>query len=444
MRQEFAKRYPSQTLDIDHIVYLPTASVGTLPANVALGRIVDSKESKYLTDVIQAIFDKNMMPQGNHVPDALTVHTFLSSKAHVSPQVGLLGDKSKQRTTRLSSGLAEWSKRLEFTPFRLIVKGTAGSGKTQLALNELRNAHENQKIGMYICFNRPLVDSVKLSAPEPNNCMTFHELAKLLALQNGLSIDFNEEGIFKKLENFLIENIDQLENQLDVLVVDEGQDFNQAWANALIKMVKPDGRVIWLEDPSQNLYSRENIQWGQEWVKMNSPMNYRSPQRILNMINRLELTDSFLESGNGFRGMIPDIYTYPEGAEVEATRQALNELIQEGYSPKSIAILSFRGVKSSKLMNPDLKELSGIQLKKFQIFSESGEAIWSEGDLLTDSIFRFKGQCDDAIILTEIDFDEFTESVKKRLFVGLTRARLMVSLIVSERVEKMLDEKLTR
>jgi hypothetical protein len=93
-------------------------------------------------------------------------------------------------------------------------------------------------------------------------------------------------------------------------------------------------------------------------------------------------------------------------------------------------------------MNPDIKELAGVQLKKFQYFSESGEAIWSEGNLLTDSIFRFKGQCADAVILTEIDFDEFTESVKKRLFVGLTRARLMVSLIVSERVEKMLDEKL--
>jgi hypothetical protein len=83
------------------------------------------------------------------------------------------------------------------------------------------------------------------------------------------------------------------------------------------------------------------------------------------MINRLELTDSYLETGNGFRGMIPDIYPYPDGAEVEATNQALKDLIKEGYSPQSIAILSFRGVKSSKLMNLDIKELAGVQLKKF-------------------------------------------------------------------------------
>jgi len=443
LRQEFSKRYPQKTLDIDHLVYLPTAMLdGNLPANVAMGRVVDSKESKYLTDIIQAIFNKNMMPQGDNIPDALTVHDFLSQKAQVSPQVGLLGDKTKHRTTRLSSGLAEWSKRLEFSPFRLIVQGTAGSGKTQLALNELRDADEKQKIAMYICFNRPLVDSVKLSAPQPNNCMTFHELAKLLAFQNGISIDFKEEGVFKKLEDFFIENITQLENQLDVLLVDEGQDFDPTWASALLKMVKPDGRITWLEDPSQSLYNRESIQWGTEWVRITSPMNYRSPQRIVNMINRLELTDSYLETGNGFRGMIPDIYSFPEGAEVEVTNQALKDLIKEGYSPQSIAILSFRGVKSSKLMNPDIKDLDGVQLKKFQYFSESGEAVWSEGNLLTDSIFRFKGQCADAVILTEIDFDEFTESVKKRLFVGLTRARLMVSLVLSERVEKMLDEKL--
>lgn len=233
LRQEFSKRYSQKTLDIDHLVYLPTAKViGNLPASVALGRIVDSTESKYLIDIIQAIFDKNTMPQGDKIPDALTVHEFLSEKAHVSPQVGLLGDKTKQRTTRLSSGLADWSKRLDFNPFRLIVQGTAGSGKTQLALNELRQAYDHQKTAMYICFNRPLVDSVKLSAPEPNNCMTFHELAKLLANQNGISITFQDEGIFKRLEEFFITNVEQLKNQLDVLVVDEGQDFHESWAQA--------------------------------------------------------------------------------------------------------------------------------------------------------------------------------------------------------------------
>lgn len=205
-------------------------------------------------------------------------------------------------------------------------------------------------------------------------------------------------------------------------------------------MVKPEGRVIWLEDPSQKLYDRDGITWGEEWVKMSSPMNYRSPQRIVNMINQLELTSSYLDSGNGFLGMIPEIYPYPAGYELQATIQALEDLLKEGYAPKSIAILSFRGVKSSTLIQHDIKDLAGIPLKKFQYFSDSGEAIWSDGDLLIDSIFRFKGQCADAVILTEIDFDEFNENVKKRLFVGLTRARLMVSLVVSKRVENFLDE----
>jgi hypothetical protein len=160
------------------------------------------------------------------------------------------------------------------------------------------------------------------------------------------------------------------------------------------------------------------------------------------MINSLELTDTFLESGNGFRGLIPATYAYPEGYEKEGTIQALEDLINEGYSPQSIAILTFRGVKSSKLLHQDIKELAGIHLKKFQDFSDSGEAILTEGELLIDSIFRFKGQCADAVILTEIDFDEYSENVKRRLFVGLTRARLMVSLVVSERVGQFLDEML--
>lgn len=442
LRQEFSRRHNEKSLHIEHLLYLPTAKIeGTLPASLALGRVVDSSASAYLVDIIRNILEDNPMPAGMDVADALTIQEFLSEKANVVPQMGVLGRSAKEMTTRLSSGLSDWVERLEFFPFRLWVQGTAGSGKTQLALTELRLAKANKLTAMYLCFNRPLVDAMKLSAPVPNNCMTFHELAELLAKQNGIQIDFQEEDIFSKLAQHLVENISLLSNQLDVLVIDEGQDFDKAWAEALIKMVKDDGRIVWLEDPSQDLYGRWQTNWP-NWVKISSPINYRSPQRLVNLINALELTDEFLEAGSGYVGMIPNIEPYQNGMEVEATENAIRDLIAEGYEPDSIAVLTYRGIANSKVLSNGITELAGLKIKRFFGYDSHGKALWTEGQIFIDTLFRFKGQCADAIVLTEIDFNEWSESVKRRLFVGLSRARLVVSLVMTEKAYKLIDQKL--
>ena len=442
LRQEFSRRHSGKSIQIDHLLYLPTATItGPLPSSLAIGRVVDQSESINLPEIILKIFEDNPIPSGDNVADALAIRDFLSEKAFITPQLGLLGRSAKVLTTRLAGGLSEWAERLEFSPFNLWVQGTAGSGKTQLALKELKRAKSNNQTSMYLCFNRPLADAMKLVAPEPNNCMTFHELASLLSKQKGHEVDFEKNNAFQDLENFLLKNIADLVGQLDVLVVDEGQDFERQWGESLVTMVKEGGRIIWLEDPSQDLYKRWDTNWT-GWVKLTSPINYRSPQRLVNLMNALQLTSDPLESGNGFAGMIPEIYTYEVGSVNEATECAVLDLLKEGYAPESIAVLSFRGMANSALLSGDVKTLADLKIKKFVGYDSKGSAIWSDGQLFVDTLFRFKGQCADAVILTEIDFDEWTDDIKKRLFVGLSRARLMASMVVTERAGELLDQKL--
>ena len=442
LRQEFSRRHSGKSIQIDHLLYLPTATItGPLPSSLAIGRVVDQSESINLPEIILKIFEDNPIPSGDNVADALAIRDFLSEKAFITPQLGLLGRSAKVLTTRLAGGLSEWAERLEFSPFNLWVQGTAGSGKTQLALKELKRAKSNNQTSMYLCFNRPLADAMKLVAPEPNNCMTFHELASLLSKQKGHEVDFEKNNAFQDLENFLLKNIADLVGQLDVLVVDEGQDFERQWGESLVTMVKEGGRIIWLEDPSQDLYKRWDTNWT-GWVKLTSPINYRSPQRLVNLMNALQLTSDPLESGNGFAGMIPEIYTYEVGSVNEATECAVLDLLKEGYAPESIAVLSFRGMANSTLLSGDVKTLADLKIKKFVGYDSKGSAIWSDGQLFVDTLFRFKGQCADAVILTEIDFDEWTDDIKKRLFVGLSRARLMASMVVTERAGELLDQKL--
>jgi hypothetical protein len=83
-------------------------------------------------------------------------------------------------------------------------------------------------------------------------------------------------------------------------------------------------------------------------------------------------------------------------------------LIEQGFSPESIAVLSFRGAKNSKVLENTLSELNGLTVRKqMGRDPKSGDIIWSDGALLVDTLFRFKGQCADAIVLTEIDINEW-------------------------------------
>jgi hypothetical protein len=442
LRTEYSSRHLDQRLEIDHLLYIPNAKLGkNIPANVALGRIVDSSNRDQLIAIINEIFEKNPIPIGDRTANALDIHAFFLDKAEVSPQIGLISKSAKQRTTRLSSGLAEWAERLEFSPFRLWVQGTAGSGKTQLALRELRKAANNQT-AMYICFNRSLVDSVKLSAPNPKSCMTFHELARFVGENQGQIFDFEDKGVYKKMADYFLTHHDELKNQLDVLVIDEGQDFFPEWGLALLEMVKSEGRMIWLEDSSQRIYSRPSIE-PDGWVKLSSPINYRSPQHVLNLINSLNLTERYLESGNAYAGLIPGQFIYELGDEVNATSEAIQDLIDQGFEPESIAVLSFRGADNSEILSNAVNVLNGFSVKKPTGYDKKNDtATWSNGKLLVDTLYRFKGQCADAVVLTEIDFTEWDQLTKNKLFVGLTRARLTINLVMTSSVERLFNEKI--
>jgi superfamily I DNA and RNA helicase len=300
----------------------------------------------------------------------------------------------------------------------------------------LRKAAAHNQTAMYICFNRALVDSVKLSAPNPKNCWTFHELARFVAESQGQVFDFGDETAFKRMVDYFLSNYADLKEQLDVLVIDEGQDFYPEWGAVLLELIKPEGRMIWLEDSSQRIYGRPSIE-PEGWVKLSSPTNYRSPQHVLTLINGLNLTDDYLETGNGYAGLAPGHFVYQDGNVIETTALAVQDLIEQGFAPESIAVLSFHGAKNSVFLSDKVEKINGFSIKKSTGYDQESNATWSNGELLVDTLYRFKGQCADAIVLTEIDFTEWDQVTKNKLFVGLTRARLTINLVMSTVVEKL-------
>ena len=235
-------------------------------------------------------------------------------------------------------------------PWRLRVQGTAGSGKTQLALQALREARAAGRGALYVCFNRPLADAMRQLAPDPGAVVTFHEFARLALAQAGRpDVAFDSPDAFDVLARGFIELAPAFAGTFDTLVIDEGQDFEPAWADSLVAMARPQGRLLWLEDAEQSLYDRAPVALP-GWVTLASPVNYRSPRLLVDFINWLGLTAEAVEAGSAVVGFDPHWHVFDDAHPVQAaTEQAVADLLAEGYEPERIAVLSVRGLAASLL-----------------------------------------------------------------------------------------------
>lgn len=446
LRSQFTKRYPGRSLQIDYLLYLPMARVeSTLPASVDPSRVIDADSDHLLISTIETLLD--LQPNtstSEYLDDLPRIDVFLSERVAAAPHIGLLGRSAREHTTRLSGGLATWVWRLNMDPWRLRVKGTAGSGKTQLALSVLQEASTAGKNSIYVCFNRPLADAMKRIVPDPSAVVTFHELARLTSALAGYPLpDFGEKDVFEQLERRFLELAGRLSETFDAVIIDEGQDMHASWASSLIGMAKPNAPLLWLEDTDQSLYDRDAVDLP-GWVTISSPVNYRSPKLLVEFINWLGLTDTPIETGGALLGFDPAWYVYADSASAQATTdQAVRSLLSEGFSPENIAVLSFRGIAQSQIAGksgPD--KIAGVAVRRQQGYDDQGSAIWTEGQILVDTVYRFKGQAADAVVITEIDFSDWSDKDRRKLFVALTRARLQAVLVTSERAAHIIQNRL--
>ena len=252
---KLAARLGDEQVRLEYLFYCPDYHIREpQSAGLEAARIVDASRRDRLAPLIREV-----LPAGEDAGRAATVHRFLRDVIRLEPDVSALIGHARSMITRVAGGLAQWARQLDFEPFRLRVEGTAGSGKTQLALAEYRAAVEAGKRPLYLCYNRPLADQFNRVAPAGGLALTFHSLCDRLLRAAGRAPDFSRADAFERL----VEEAAALEPdetfRFDVLIVDEGQDFSERWRDLALRHAGPDARVLWLEDPLQNLYGRAPV-----------------------------------------------------------------------------------------------------------------------------------------------------------------------------------------
>jgi hypothetical protein len=431
------KRFGSE-LPIDYLLYCPDYIVRDPHlAGIDPRHIIDATAKDRLADVIREVLP---ITETNDQFEKVT--RFLGDTLSLRPDPSSMIGCAANMVTRLSGGLATWARRLEFSPYRLRVVGTAGSGKTQLALAEYAAAIDAGLRPLYVCFNRPLADHIERLVPAGGRVATFHMLGDAFLRAQGITPDYASPGVWDEMETVLA-SADLPETWMyEVLIVDEGQDFSIVWRDILLRMLKDGGRATWLEDPTQNLYGREMVPLP-GWVTLHSHTNYRSPRQIVDMLASIGEARQPVEAASPFEGADIEALVYPEGdteAMLAQTKHAITLCLAAGFARQDIAIASFRGRGKSAILGLDklgdahtLKSFTG----EYDLF---GNPVFREGGLLAESVYRFKGQSAPAVIFTEIDFEQIDELVFRKLFVGMTRARLKLVLVLSERAaERLLD-----
>jgi hypothetical protein len=435
------ERFGSE-LSIDYVLYCPDYLVRDPHlAGLDPRHIIDASNKHLLAQMV-----RDILPVGDAPADAQfdKVTRFLGNMLSLRPDPSAMIGNAARMVARLSGGLATWAHRLEFAPFRLRVMGTAGSGKTQLALSEYAAAIEAGLCPLYVCYNRPLADHIQTLVPDGGRVTSFHMLSDAFAREQGNTPNYAAPDVWEKIEAEMTVSPLPANWQYDVLIVDEGQDFSAAWRDILLRMLRPEGRAIWLEDPNQNLYGKQSVPLP-DWVTLHSDTNYRSPRQIVELLATIGATDTPVEAGSPFKGADIEELVYPEGdteAMLAQTRRAVTLCLGAGFTREDIAIASFRGREKSAILHLD--QLSDVHtLKSFTgEYDLFGNPQYRDGGLLAESVYRFKGQSAPAIIFTEIDFEEMDQLVLRKLFVGMTRARLKLVLVLSERAEQQLLDRI--
>ena len=393
-------------------------------------RVIDSTQMDQFCTLV-----KNSFAVLEDTPNRQLLLNCLSNEFELVPDVGAQISAIQSCSAHLSNGLATWVPRIAQDNNIYIVEATAGSGKTQLALKLLRNADLNKQRALYVCYNRPLADHIQSLAPSLTEVATFHQHCDDYAKKNGHNPDFSNPKVYDELAQIYIAASDNFLPKFDLLVIDESQDFNPEWVEALYKELKSEGRLYVLGDDNQNLYDKEPFDLPGA-VRIECTDNFRSPHKVVQTINYLNLVDQRIVACSGHEGEVPGLYTFDEKADShdKALNKCLLNLWSEGIEPSQVVVVTYRGLKNAKVMT--MTQAGGKKIKR-PLQVDGGNWTWTEGELKVETVNRFKGQSAPVVVFCEIDFEELNQSTKRKLFVGMTRGQLRVELVLSQRAEKL-------
>jgi hypothetical protein len=305
------------------------------------------------------------------------------------------------------------------------VYGSAGTGKTLLAVEMCKRFAEAGEKTLFLCYNRLLKEKVnthrKGLPPEAQKLWDVHTFDALALSLCGISVPTTAAGWDEAKEKLIGHLKAGGAFPYHHVVVDEAQDFDEEWLKILKKRAL--GKFAVFFDPQQMVYSEGSDLpqfFSRAEVKLKLPYNMR---------NTIEIA----RTGYGFAhlapktlapvsGPKPKFYVYQdETTRVNKVREILERWRVE-YGPENVMV-AFLGRKPANYLLCGYKFADGTM------------------PALMDTVLRLKGLEAAAVILPEADLSKLkTKSQRNRLYVAATRAKHELALFVKEPRPDVLKE----
>jgi len=276
---------------------------------------------------------------------------------------------------------------------RGIVLGSAGTGKTLLALEKARQMAADGAAVLLTCFNAPLAAWLEelTAGVEGITVASFHSLCFRTASTAGLPIPIqpSEEWWEREAANLLASAAGaDTTPRFDALVVDEAQDFANDWLTALqLLLSAPDDAPVFLfADEHQQLF-RKGLTLP-DWPQFVLDLNCRNTRPIARKVAEVVRSP---EPKSGARGKLPEFIITGGEFLVDSARRVVENLV--------------------------------AQIRALRVAAAARPSVSDKG-LVAETIHRFKGLESEAVVLVCSDvFVRQPEWIRVLLYVGMSRAR---------------------
>jgi len=325
---------------------------------------------------------------------------------------------------RLTEDQCRYLKKIVHANKKVAISGSAGTGKTILAMQEARESLIAGERVLFTCYNKALSLYVerKLGKDERLKVATYSGFCESMIKDANIPTDDTiplNDRFYEEYPKLLPEALKKFPGiRYDTILIDEGQDFRFGMLKSLESALDPQGqgKIRFFYDNNQDVY--HNLS---DDIEKFFPTHYPLVVNLRNSKKIYSLTQSFIK-GTDTEAWGPDgedivwITAEDDDAIKTELKKYLDQLVtKEKISPHNIAILIPHQADKEKFV-------SNNRLGTFQIQSAND----TENSITLDSVRRFKG-LERSVILVVVN-EEMIEN-KEMLYTALSRPRSLLALI---------------
>ncbi len=435
------RRVHRKLLTHGDVVVFPHANfVGTLPVNSDPRIVVDAREIPILSTRIEQAFKAWTRSETHLGPSQfLEMLDALMPKLRLMRCAGAEVSAEKHRIVQVTLDQRETLLGL-LENDRVLVEGTAGSGKTLLAVEfALTLANRGERV-LFLCFNRHLCAWVQEQAKHDARAqraeghldiLTFHSYARGLAKRAGIDFDVpsaNEQTFWDDEVPLIMEQaLEVLRARgqtvgFDAIVVDEAQDFAPDWWVTIesLSRAKQAGRLYAFLDMNQSLRGSVKLPPVPLPARFRLMTNCRNTKAIARSGASLARVEVRLLPGSP-SGEAPAIRrAVSSAAEAGLVLAEVRQLIHQGFNPQQLALIGPAAYENSSLARH--AEVDGVPLIDDAVDWRRGAGV------LVTTARAFKGLEADVVIAYGLaGFG--TRFTPTDLYVAWTRARHRLILV---------------